>query len=171
MHPGPGRCVSAAGNCCISKVGGAARAAGCDRCGDTPACCQDDKSYKCAVCDGTPGVVGALDHVLLASTRLWNDTTAKRSYTPATNLADLQGRSVAAAGDYSARSPPLQPHNNCYIEANLLATPQFQRDHDTSASDVLFVIGTFPFLFDNPNGADLRAWAKQLSDTGSICSF
>ena len=104
-----GRCISAAENCCISKVGGAARAAGCDHCGDTPACCQDDKSYECAVWDGTPGVVDALDHVLLASAGLWNDTTAKRNYTPATNLADLLGRSVAAAGDYGARSPPLQP--------------------------------------------------------------
>ena len=68
-------------------------------------------------------------------------------------------RRLTRSCDCVALSPAQ--HNNYYIEANLLATPQFQRDRDTGASDVLFVIGTFPFIFGHPNGADLRAWAKQ----------
>ena len=42
-----------------------------------------------------------------------------------------------------------------YVEANLLATPQFSRD----AGDVLFVIGTFPWLFGHARGDQLRSWA------------
>ena len=42
-----------------------------------------------------------------------------------------------------------------YVEANLLATPEFSRD----AGDVLFVIGTFPWLFGHARGDQLRSWA------------
>ena len=161
--PSP-QCVSAAGNCCISKAGTAATpgSTGCDRCRDEPACCQDDKSYNCSQWDGTPGLVGHLDHVLLASSRMWNDTTTKKlHYTPSTNLADLLSRSVAAAGDYGGRhAPELQPHNNYYVEANLLATPQFRRS-DAAGSDVLFVIGAFPWIFGHDHGDALRRWATE----------
>ena len=92
-------------------------------CADEPACCQDDKSYNCSNWDGTPEMVGHLDHVLLASAQMWcrllasaqmwNDTTSKGlHYTPSTNLADLLSRSVVAAGYYGSLAPALQPHNN-----------------------------------------------------------
>jgi hypothetical protein len=98
-----------------------------------------------------------MDHILLAASRLWNDTTPSHIYTPSGNLADLIGR--AAASDYFSNDlPRLLPHNNYYVEANLLATPEFS----AQAGDVLFVIGTFPWLFGHPRGEQLQEWARRL---------
>ena len=41
-------------------------AAGCHSCAERAACCGDDPSYDCTAWDVTPGVVGHLDHILLA---------------------------------------------------------------------------------------------------------
>jgi hypothetical protein len=148
-----GACVSAADNCCVTNGG----ATGCQTCADTSACCTSDPSYNCSAWDVTPGVTGHLDHILLAAAFMWNDTTPSHTYTPASNLADLLGRS-AATDYFSEGLPRLLPHNNYYIEANLLATPEFSRE----AGDVLFVIGTFPWLFGHPRGRQLRDWATSL---------
>jgi hypothetical protein len=50
---------------------GAAANTGCDECADNSACCQDDTSYNCAAWNvSTPGVVGHLDHILLAAAHM-----------------------------------------------------------------------------------------------------
>ncbi len=148
-----GVCVSASNNCCVTSGG----ATGCQTCTDTSACCTSDPSYNCSAWDVTPGVTGHLDHILLAAVRMWNDTTHSHTYTPAGNLADLLGRS--AAKDYfSEKLPRLLPHNNYYVETNLLATPEFS----SGAGDVLFTIGTFPWLFGHRRGRQLRQWASGL---------
>ena len=59
---GGGRCESASSDCCITSGG----AAGCHSCAERAACCGDDPSYDCTAWDVTPGVVGHLDHILLA---------------------------------------------------------------------------------------------------------
>jgi hypothetical protein len=148
-----GRCVSASDRCCVTlgRHASAAISGGCDTCAANQACCQAGAlpAYNCSAWDVTPGVAGHVDHILLAASRMWNDT----AYNPARNLADLLGR---AASDYFGDTPPLlQPHNNYYIEANILATPEYS----AGASDVLFAIGTFPFLFGHPQGTRVRVWA------------
>ena len=184
QHQHQHQCVSASSNCCISQQ--APRTVGCDTCSSTPECCQDDATYNCSAWDVTAGVVGSIDHTLLAAAMLWNDT----GYAPETNLADLLGRAAASnyfhsyedGGDTTLRStsarsrvgggerrmagttaydpsalPSLRVHNNYYIEANLLYTPSLL----PGTNDVLFVIGSFPFLFGHWRGRSLRDWAMQ----------
>jgi hypothetical protein len=150
-----------ASRCCISQIH---PSPGCDLCVGNDACCQDDRSYNCTEW-GTygiaPGVIGHLDHILLSAIRTWNDTVLLNGsviyqYTPAANLATLLARSVAAASNAQRGvGPLLQVHNNYYIEANLLANPQYGN------GDVLFVIGQFPFLFGTERGEQLLAFAKK----------
>ena len=152
-----GHCVSASDHCCVTlgrRAGGSAIPGGCDTCATNPACCQAGAlpAYNCSAWDVTPGVVGHVDHILLAASRMWNDT----GYTPARNLADLLGRAASASYFGETTPPLLQPHNNYYIEANILATPEYS----TRAHDVLFTIATFPFLFGHSQGARVRAWAS-----------
>jgi hypothetical protein len=77
---------------------------------------------NCSVWDRTPGVAGHLDHILLATAQLLNDT----GYDTGTNLASMFGRSSAAYEHVA----PFRPHANYYIEANILATPRFSRGAD-----------------------------------------
>ena len=96
--------------------------------------------------DRTPGIAGYIDHTLLAAAQTQNDTGMNVSR----NLAIMLSRSAAHYG----RVPRFLPHSNYYIEANILATPQFHGD----AQDVLFVVAAFPFLFGEPLGQELRNW-------------
>ena len=164
-----------ASNCCTSQV--KARASPCDTCADNAQCCQDGHSvYNCSAWAefyNAPGIVGHIDHILLAAARAWNDSdsssdlsnaahaasprvAAERGFTPATNLATMLARSVATVSNYKSQiGPVLTPHGGYYIEANLIMTPQF------GDGDVLFVIGQFPFLFGTARGRAFQSWAKK----------
>ena len=52
--------------------------------------------------------------------RMWNDSTPTHQYAPATNLADLLGRSAAADYFNGSALTRLLPHNNCERNAFVL---------------------------------------------------
>jgi len=166
-EPCRGKVPKAASRCCIVQVTRNGTApVDCPACAENSACCTNDRSYNCSAWSAfgnAPGVVGHIDHIIITAVRMWNDTvtvngTTTYKYRSGNNLATLLARSVASLSNAKdANGPKLQVHNNYYVEANLLATPQFAAQN----GDVLFVIGQFPFLFGTDRGEQLQTWAKQ----------
>ena len=139
-------------NCCSAQVGpGGAVPPGCASCGDAggSGCCQGGMALQinCSTWDRAPGIAGHVDHLLLATAQMLNDTGGNTS----SNLADMFGRSSKPY----ASVEPWAPHQNYYVEANILATPRFAR----GGHDVLFLIGAFPFMFGTPLGQQLQNYS------------
>ena len=74
-----GRCRANASDdrCCSAQMRSDGTAPdGCLRCSDGGECCQEGMGLQlnCSVWDRTPGVAGHLDHILLSTAQLLNDT-------------------------------------------------------------------------------------------------